>query len=56
MRKNQQLYEACKHGDYSGALEAIQKGANAWNNGLYGACSGNHRELVELTHSLFIFS
>ena len=26
----------------------IEKGADDWNEGLYGACLGGHRELVEL--------
>ena len=26
----------------------ISKGANNWNNGLYGACIGGHKEIVEL--------
>ncbi len=26
----------------------LQKGANNWNFGLYGACRGGHKELAEL--------
>ena len=41
------FYNACKTGDLKLVQLMIQQGANNWNNGLYGACSGGHLEIVQ---------
>ena len=48
LAKNSILEQSCKNGSVFLVNKAIEKGATAWNLGLWGACRGGHRELVDL--------
>ena len=41
------LKEACESGFTETIKLIIEKGANDWEEGLYGACKGGHMEIID---------
>ena len=44
---NTLLKQSCKNGSMFMVKKAIEKGAAGWNLGLWGACWGDHRDLID---------